>query len=260
MPLLLLALELLLAAAWPTAAAAAAPTVEVRLVFDGLGQTIFDSNDEWASAAAITDKLTASAEPPGYVFYSNLQRRGVPYEPTVFVDNTLLLQGSPALSSRSTALNPTTPADATSAHLITQGPESNNNMIGPLPRWIFIPIVILASLLALLALVGFGVLMWRGARAFKMCYNEEVKGRGQQQQQQQQGQFIVGGGSGAAAAADGLIEQPGGGYLPTQGALEKLNATFPNKTSSLPRGPDSWTYGHLRGVAVLAAAAPAGVS
>jgi hypothetical protein len=32
------------------------------------------SNDEaWASAEAITQKLQASAEPPGYVFYSNLQ-------------------------------------------------------------------------------------------------------------------------------------------------------------------------------------------
>jgi hypothetical protein len=87
-------------------------------------------------------------------------------------------------------------------------------MIGPLPIWIFVPLVILASLLALLALVGFGVLMWRGAKAFKMCYNDEFKGR----QQQQQGQFITGEvGPAGGAGGDGLIKQPGGGYLPTQG-------------------------------------------
>jgi hypothetical protein len=143
-----------------------------------------------------------------------LQRRGIPYKVTVFVDNTLLLQGSSALSTRSSTLNPTAATDATSAHVTTQGSESNNNMIGPLPLWIFIPLVILASLAALLGLVGFGVLMWRGARAFKTCYNEEVKGRSQQQQQQQ-GQFITGGGN--AATEDGLIKQRGGGYLPTQG-------------------------------------------
>jgi hypothetical protein len=93
-------------------------------------------------------------------------------------------------------------------------------MIGPLPIWIFVPLVILASLLALLALVGFGVLMWRGAAAFKMCFNEEIKGR----QQQQQGQFITGGAGPAGGAAEGLIKQPGGGYLPTQGCVQFLLA------------------------------------
>jgi hypothetical protein len=87
-------------------------------------------------------------------------------------------------------------------------------MIGPMPIWIFVPVVVLASLLALLALVGFGVLMWRGARAFKTCYNEEIKGGGRQQQQQQ---FITSSDGGAEKTDEGLIKQPGGGYAPTQG-------------------------------------------
>jgi hypothetical protein len=165
------------------------------------------------------DKLALCSLPTQH-FCCCLQRRGVPYEPTVYVDNTLLLPGSSALSARSTALNPAATADATSAHLKPQGSGNNsyNNMkmIGPLPIWIFVPLVVLASLMALLALVGFGVLMWRGVAAFKMCYHEEVKGR---QHQQQQGQFITGGMNGSAGGAGdaGLIKQPGGGYLPTQG-------------------------------------------
>jgi hypothetical protein len=50
------------------AAAGSAATLQAEAVY-----AIRTSNDYWASAAAITDKLRASAEPPGYVFYSNLQ-------------------------------------------------------------------------------------------------------------------------------------------------------------------------------------------
>jgi hypothetical protein len=62
--------KLLLAAA--AAAEEAAAPLQAQVVY-----AIRTSNDYWASKSAIADKLLASAEPPGYTFYSNLQVRGL---------------------------------------------------------------------------------------------------------------------------------------------------------------------------------------
>lgn len=116
----------------------------------------------------------------------------------------LILRGSEALSGRG-AGSPS--SSAPTAHMKSDD-ASGMPMVGPLPLWVFIAILVLGALVAVAMAAALGVLSWRGLKAFKACYSEEVK-----KDVAQQDQFIKGG----PQAGDGLIMQPGGGYAPTQG-------------------------------------------
>jgi hypothetical protein len=54
------------------AAAGSAAALQAEAVY-----AIRTTDEYWASADAIMQKLKTSAEPPGYVFYSNLQVRSI---------------------------------------------------------------------------------------------------------------------------------------------------------------------------------------
>lgn len=197
-------------AAATTAAAAAAAGEEGDIEGAvGLYRITTDVEESWATPQAVADKLQMSVVPPGYTFLANLRRRGVPYDPVMYVNGAAILQGRTTPSDSFQSAVPQTAALTPAEDTAAQPAEQTGwNVLKSLPLGVLLPILVLSALLIVLLLVGTCVLACFGIRTLQR-HRRELR------EEKERGQFIKNG-DGSDSGSEGLTRAPAGGYAPTE--------------------------------------------